>query len=731
MTERLKQFDVAWDSPSADASGSMPLGNGDIGVNVWVEPGGDLLLLIGKTDAWDENSINLKLGRVRIKCSPSPFALSKRFKQVLRLESAEIVIALGPIRMLLRVDANHPVIHIEAESDDEFEMEARLEVWRTEPRQIKTQTGDIFRNLVGRDADPCPTIIWPDELLPEPDRIVWCHHNEKRQHDGYEINMKLQGLGGFLDKMPHPLLGRTFGGAMFGEGFDAIDETTIKSSQPQRSHTISIYSLTAHPASTEQWCESLDQVIEQTEAVEHATRRIEHHLWWRRFWNRSWIFIDSPDAFHVTQGYVLQRFMNACAGRGASPIKFNGSIFTYGKPDDPDFRRWGGPGFWFMNSRLIYWPMLAAGDFDLMLPWLRMFREQLPLQKHRTQTYYNHGGAHYPETLMFWGAEVSAHYGWTPFEQRATPEAECEYTRYYFSGGIELTLILLEYFRYSGDEQFARESLLPIAAAITEFYDQHYRRDERDKIRFEPAQSLETWHWAVNPLPEIAGLNYLLPKLLELDVPDDVGRKSINMDELRARLKRMLAELPPIPVGDKGGRRVVLPAERFDKKKNTENPELYCVFPYRMYGMGKPDLELARDTFAVRLHPSHDCWSQDDVQMALLGLTEQAREHVTKRAAPESHSDSRFPGFWNAFHDWIPDMDHGGVLQLTLQSMLMQCEGRQIVLLPAWPAGWDVDFKLQAPLRTTVEGKVRSGRMIELNVSPPSRQQDVRVWQAD
>ena len=61
-------------------------------------------------------------------------------------------------------------------------------------------------------------------------------------------------------------------------------------------------------------------------------------------------------------------------GRGAQPIKFNGSIFSYGKPDDPDFRRWGGPGFWFMNLRLIYWPMLAAGDFDLMLPW----RTELP-----------------------------------------------------------------------------------------------------------------------------------------------------------------------------------------------------------------------------------------------------------------------------------------------------------------------------------------------------------------
>lgn len=34
----------------------MPLGNGDIGLNVWVEDGGDLLFYLSKTDAWDENA---------------------------------------------------------------------------------------------------------------------------------------------------------------------------------------------------------------------------------------------------------------------------------------------------------------------------------------------------------------------------------------------------------------------------------------------------------------------------------------------------------------------------------------------------------------------------------------------------------------------------------------------------------------------------------------------------
>ena len=704
----LDAYNVVWDTPSKDASGSMPMGNGDIGVNVWVEETGDVLLLIGKSDAWDENSINLKLGRVRIKISP---VFLTPFRQTLRLQTGDIEILLGGgVRLLLWVDANHPIIHIEADSDHPIEMSASLEMWRTEERMIKTQTADLFRDLSGKD--PYPTVVSPDHLLSDSaDEIVWCHHNLPRANDGFEINLRLQGLGGFLHELPHPLRGRTFGASMQGEGFTCEDSSTLRSGITSSRKRLSIKALTLHPSTIDQWRAHLDTIESP------ADSRTHHDRWWTDFWNRSWIFASDQI---VTRGYILQRFMNACAGRGAQPIKFNGSFFTVGKPEDPDFRRWGGPGFWFMNQRLIYWPLLACGDFDLIEPWLKMYLDMLPLQRHRTRAYYGHGGAHFPETITFWGAEVSAHYGWTPFEQRKTPEAECEYIRYYWSCGIELSLILWTRYVQTMDDSFARTFFLPIADAITEFYDLHYPRDAAGKIRFEPAQSLETWHEAVNPLPEIAGLRYLLPKLLELPV-------ELTTQTMRQRWTRMLNGLPPVPVGEKDGKQVLLPGERFDNKKNTENPELYSVFPYRLYGVGKPDLQLARDTFAARLHQSHDCWSQDDVQMAFLGLTDQAKDFVTKRASDASHSQSRFPAFWDAFHDWIPDMDHGGVLQLALQSMLMQCEGREIRLLAAWPAEWDAEFKLHAPYRTVVEGKVRGGKLLKLDVTPEARRADVIV----
>jgi len=61
----LDRYNVIWDKPAANAGedASMPIGNGDIGMNVSVEANGDVVLLLSKTDAWSENQELLKLGQ--------------------------------------------------------------------------------------------------------------------------------------------------------------------------------------------------------------------------------------------------------------------------------------------------------------------------------------------------------------------------------------------------------------------------------------------------------------------------------------------------------------------------------------------------------------------------------------------------------------------------------------------------------------------------------------------
>src|ERR1700739_2690230 len=70
VLSELNAYNVSWSSASTTGSkGSMPLGNGDITANVWVESNGDLMMYIGKSDCWSEGTRLFKLGKLRISMS--------------------------------------------------------------------------------------------------------------------------------------------------------------------------------------------------------------------------------------------------------------------------------------------------------------------------------------------------------------------------------------------------------------------------------------------------------------------------------------------------------------------------------------------------------------------------------------------------------------------------------------------------------------------------------------
>jgi hypothetical protein len=116
----------------------------------------------------------------------------------------------------------------------------------------------------------------------------------------------------------------------------------------------------------------------------------------------------------------------------------------------------------------------------------------------------------------------------------------------------------------------------------------------------EPAQSLETWQDAVNPAPDVAGLHWVLGKLLQL--PEDKAGA-----ERRKFWGRLAGEVRPLLMAGEDGRRYLLPAEKvLEERKNSENPELYAVFPFRVFGVGKPSLGSASRTWKSDGSPSPD-----------------------------------------------------------------------------------------------------------------------------
>jgi hypothetical protein len=860
--EALHRYNVVWNSPSADARGSMPIGNGDIGLNLWVEPSGDLCFFIGKSDAWDVNMRLLKLNKVRVTFDP-PLSTSAGFRQELRLLDGSIVIEDGKLRIRVWVDANHPVIQIDADSlsGQSVAATATLEPWRKEKRSLGKNAPGGGGAYFATGFTALPAYSYPDVILPQSQtQVGWYQRNVDSP---WLPSLKLQKNEAIAQTQKDPILHLTSGGIMRGDGFVSVSATEMKSAKPAAALSLRIHALTKIADTAEAWVADVEKQGDAVEKIPAAERLTRHRQWWAAFWDRSWIHITGSssravpvnqhpwrrgmdanggsrfggtiadaaivgralsvgevaaaavkprtdvesidgaaadlaggctamawikpapgeggrildkctvggadgvlldtvpglslrwivgtqimthpnclrpgewqhvaatvdtgtgtrriyldgklvkeevaesDAASVTRGYVLQRWINACGGRGGAPIKFNGAIFTVDNAySDPDHRNWGG-SYWAQNTRMIYWPMLACGDFDLMQAWFDLYVKALPARKVATKVYYGHDGAFFPETFNIWGnyQDESMGYG---LDRTGHPDGFVvnPYIRYHWQGGIETVAMMLDYYDLTQDRAFRDRILLPFATEIVTFFDQHWKRGEDGKIRMNPSQSLETWWDCTNPMPEVAGLRFVIPRLQQI-----AGTKI---------MQKTLDDLPPVPLSADGKR--LLPAEKFAHHGNIERPELYAIFPYRLYGVGKPGLDVALATLGG---PSGEgCWHQEGIQSALVGQADWARRNAVGRAAARQ-PDFRFPAFWNQGHDWMPDQCHGGGLMTALQYMLLQWDGDRILLLPAWPKEWDVDFKLHAPRQTTVECEVRDGKVIKLIVTPESRRKDV------
>ena len=112
------------------------------------------------------------------------------------------------------------------------------------------------------------------------------------------------------------------------------------------------------------------------------------------------------------------------------------------------------------------------------------------------------------------------------------------------------------------------------------------------------------------------------------------------------------------------------------------------------------------------------------MQAARLGLADEAAANVLAKLA-NTNPAFRYPTNWGPNFDWLPDQCHGGNLLTTVQEMLVQTVGAKILVLPAWPAKWNARFRLHAACLTTVTGEVRDGKLVMLEVDPPSRRADV------
>jgi hypothetical protein len=744
----LESYNVAWTTPSQNSSESMPCGGGDIGLNIWVEKG-EVLIYLSRVGAFDENNLFSKLGRVRVKLTPNPLAGSS-FRQELNLREGCVVIQGGDgetsANLKIWVDVFRPVVHIEAQSNKPVNLEATYETWRTQDHPWANDLElQASRGLLGLATKP---VTLADVIDFDDNQVLWFHRN--RDKTIFDLTVAMQKLDGVKSRMWNPLKGLTFGGRMAGQGMKA-DGTVkgryasadftgwkLRSERPARDHNVRVYLHVAATPTLEKWKEGLAAVVKESEQAE-PTARAKTEAWWEQYWQRSYIAInpDRPDAaspeWQVGRNYNLMRYQLGCNARGEYPSKFNGGLFTFDPVfvDEkcafpPDYRKWGGGTHTAQNQRLLYWPMLKSGDTDMMPSQLKFYTRALRNAELRSEVYWGIKGACFAEQIEQFGLPAAFEYGWNRPEGFPDGVDYNNWLEYTWDTAFEFCLMALDIERHTGEDI---SQYVPLVESCLSFFDSYYRKAalERSRKEFDgdgnlilyPGSAAETYKVAYNATSTIGALRTVLTRTLELP-------RGYLTEESRARWSEMLERIPPISFREMQGRKTIAPALAWARINNQEIPQLYPVFPWGLYGIGRPDLQVARDTWTYGIdearQKNHISWHQDPIFCAQLGLTEEAAALTIKKL---QDAPRRFPTFWGPGHDWVPDHNWGGSGMIGLQEMAMQTVGKKIYLLPAWPKTWDVDFKLHAPYQTTVTAKVRAGKVKELAVIPESRRADV------
>lgn len=755
---------VIWNTPSRNSSESMPCGGGDIGMNIWVEEG-DILFYLSRSGTFDENNCQLKQGRFRIRLFPSPFKDAKDFRQELKLKDGYVEVSAGDTQIQLWADVYHPVVHVEITNAQPLRTEVSYENWRYKERMIRKGEG---QQCSYKWAPPKGAVTTADFVslsskrklpgMTKKENLLLFYHRNPEQ-TVFDIVVAQQGMENVKSQMMNPLKHLTFGGYLFGDNLEYTGITdniyagtdyrawNFRSSKVSRKEQFCIVLHTEQTATVEQWEQDLQINLQRIAPQGKISSKIvsqdkkQTRLWWNAFWQRSFIEPigdtenkNDSDIKEITRNYTLFRYMLGCNAYGSVPTKFNGGLFTFDpchidekQAFTPDYRKWGGGTMTAQNQRLVYWPMLKSGDFDMMSSQFDFYNRMLKNAELRTQVYWQHNGACFCEQIENYGLPNPAEYG---FKRPEWFDKGVEYNawlEYEWDTILEFCQMILETKNYTNADI---TPYLPLIESSLTFFDEHYRQlasrrgrkalDGNGQLVLFPGSACETYKMTNNASSTIAALRTVL---------ENYGKK----DE-------MLKTIPPIPLryieikdslnptASPELKQTISPAVSWERINNVETPQLYPVFPWRIYGVGKENLELARNTYfydpeAIKFR-SHVGWKQDNIWAACLGLTEEAKRLTLAKLSNGPH---RFPAFWGPGYDWTPDHNWGGSGMIGLQEMLLQTNGEQILLFPAWSKEWDIHFKLHAPGETIVEATLKDGKVTDLKVLPESRKKDIII----
>ena len=716
--------DVVWTSVSRNSSASMPCGGHDIGMNVWVERGvaadgtvsNDLLFYVQQSGWFDENNTLLKAGRWRLHFDGDPFD-EKDFEQRLSLREGAVYVRGGGVEVRIWADVLEPVVFVAMKSQHKRRAMLSYESWRYRDRPVTKAEG---QQCSYKWLTPANLVTYADSIEPDEYWLTFSHKN--REYTVFDYTVEREHLQSIKDSLYNPIGGLLMKGVMYAPGFHytGTDKGEYAGTDYQawnytcddlRTCYVSIDMRFLNHQLYEQdsidGCGTVASFVFNDLQPSESQRRSSN--WWYGYWQTSYIHLATKDktAQTMVRNYNLMRYMLGCNAYGQWPTKFNGGLFTFDPvfvdstaTFTPDYRKWGGGTMTAQNQRLVYWPLVKSGDWDVLMPQLDTYLRMLPNAQLWSRHHWGHDGACFSEQIENSGLPNPAEYGKHKQGDDLGVEKN-KWLEYEWDTVLEFGKMYQDILPWYPDTTLDKYRVL--VDEPLRFFAKHYTweahrrglswRDLNDTLLIFPGSGCETYKMARNPASTVAAL-----KAFDSDL---------------TLLGSECSYVPQIPLHVIDGDTCIAPAESWERIQNVEVPQLYPVFPWRIYGVGRPHLNIARNTYFKDPHAlemrSTKGWKQDNIWAACLGLTDEAR-----RLNSEKLSDGpyRFTAFYDPGFDWAPDLNRGGAGMIGLQEMLLQeDEDHNPVLFPAWPRAWDCTFRLYISGRRCIEATLKNGNI--------------------
>ena len=453
--------------------------------------------------------------------------------------------------------------------------------------------------------------------------------------------------------------------------------------------------------------------LDAARALPLTQLREEHDAWWRAYWSKSFLRLESPDgmAQRLTQAYYVHLYTLACTNRGPVPAKWDGGPGLM----RGDERTWG-LAEWVQEIRFTYLPLYAANRLAMAKGLTDHYTRMRPFLEAQTTTMWGVPGLWIPETVLPWGGvedwvlreEDGTRGGFfTPWDPATAPYGKFHYYNQYvgflLTCGPELCWHYLTYYQYSGDEDYLANEAYPVLRGVAEFLSHLLRQGDDGRYHMDPANGLETWWMARDPADVLDGIRWLYGEFIPLS--ERYGKDAA----LRERCREQLAALPEPTIGVfriDGSLDTTIDAYAAagavrDRHRNFENPALYRVFPFGLSGIGTADHDRAVRIFSERIFPLNQSWSMDAIWAARLGLKDQAcailgdhtkKWHRFRYGGWDSGNSTVFPDGLSV----VPYNDGPGVAFTALQEILLQSHDGVIRVLPAIASDWSGMFQLRA-----------------------------------